>query len=46
MLEPDWRELEKSEFPWENNFFTADGVFPSEVLAYQVSLVFAANWPR
>ena len=27
-------------------FFIAIGVFPVELLAYQVSMVCAANWPR
>ena len=27
-------------------FFIALGVFPVELLAYQVSMVCAANWPR
>jgi len=35
--------LEKSELPWEQNFFIAVGVFPVELLAYQVSMDFAAN---
>ena len=35
--------LEKSELPWEQNFFTAVGVFPVELLAYQVSMDSAAN---
>jgi len=35
--------LEKSELLWEHNFFTAIGVFPVELLAYQVSVDSAAN---
>ena len=27
-------------------FFMAVGVFPVELLAYEVSMVCAANWPR
>ena len=38
--------LEKSELPWEKNFFIAVGVFLVELLAYQVSMVCAENWPR
>ena len=38
--------LEKSELPWEHSFFIAIGVFPVELLDYQVSMVCAANWPR
>ena len=38
--------LEKSELPWEQIFFIAKGVFPVELLDYQVSMVCAANWPR
>ena len=37
--------LEKSELPWEQNFIAAD-VFPVELLACQVSMVYAANWLR
>ena len=37
--------LEKSELPWERNFCIAVGVFPVELLDYQVSMVCAANWP-
>ena len=40
--------LEKSELPWEHNFFIAIhvGVFPVKLLVYmyQVSTVCAANW--
>ena len=36
--------LEKSELPWEHNFLIAIGVFSVELLAYQVSVVWAANW--
>ena len=38
--------LEKSELPWEHIFFIAIGVFPLELLDYQVSMVRSANWPR
>ena len=41
--------LEKSELPWEQNFYSHRcpiGVFPVELLDYQVSMVCAANWPR
>ena len=30
----------------ETEFFIAVGVFPVELLAYQVAMVCAANWPR
>ena len=35
--------LEKSELPWEQNFFIAVDVLPVELLAYLVSMVCAAN---
>jgi len=35
--------LEKSQLPWEQNFFIAVGVFFLEQLAYQVSMVCTAN---
>ena len=35
--------LEKSQLPWEQKFFTATDFFPIELLAYQVSMVCAAN---
>ena len=38
--------LEKSELPWEENFFMDVGVLLVELLAYQVSLVCAANGPK
>ena len=38
--------LEKSELPWEWNFFIAIGVFPVELSACQVSMFYTANWPR
>ena len=38
--------LEKSELPWQQKFFVAVGVFPVELLACQVSMICAANWPR
>ena len=38
--------LEKSEMPWEQNFFIALCVFPVELSAYVLSLICAANWPR
>ena len=38
--------LEKSELPWEQNFFITVGVFPVELLAFQVLMGWAANWPR
>ena len=30
----------------ETEFFIAMGVFPVELLDYQVKMVCAANWPR
>ena len=30
----------------ETEYFIAIGVFPVELLTYQVSMVCAANWPR
>jgi len=30
----------------ETDFFIAVGVFPEELLPYQVSMACAANWPR
>ena len=38
--------LEKNELPWEAKYFIGEGVFSVEQLAYQVSMVCAANWPR
>ena len=38
--------LEKSELPWEQNFFIAIGVFLVELSACQVSKLYIANWPR
>ena len=44
--------LKSSEWGWKrvnchgNRIFIAIGVFPVEVLAYQVSMVCIANWPR
>ena len=35
--------LEKSGLPWEPNFFIALGVLPVVLLAYSVSMVYAAN---
>jgi len=35
--------LEKSELPWEQNFFIAVSVFHIELLAYQVSMDSAEN---
>ena len=46
MLKSSGWGLEKSELPWEHNFFTAIGVFPAEPLACQVSMFCTANWPR
>jgi len=43
ILKSSGRGLEKSELPWEKNFFIAVGVFPVELLAYQVSMNSAAN---
>ena len=37
--------LEKIELPWEHIFVGVD-VFPVELLAYQVSMVCDAKWPR
>ena len=45
-----WRSsgwgLEKSELPLGTEFVIAVGVFSVELLAYQVSMVCSANWPR
>ena len=38
--------LEQSELPSGNKIVIAAGVFPIELLACQVSIIFAANWPR
>ena len=38
--------MEKSELPWEWNFFIVIGVYPVELLAYQGSMLCVANWPR
>ena len=46
ILKSSKRGLEKSESPWEQNFFITVGVFPVELLAYRVSMVCIANWPR
>ena len=44
MLKSSGWGLEKSELPWEQNvFIIAVGVFSVELLAYQVSMVCAAN---
>ena len=43
ILKSGWRRLEKSELPWEPNFFIAVGVLPLELLACQVSMVSAVN---
>ena len=43
ILKSGWRGLEKSELPWEPNFFIAVGVLPLKLLAYQVSMVSAVN---
>ena len=43
ILKSCWKGLEKSELPWEPNFFIAVGVLPLELLAYQVSMVSAVN---
>ena len=44
MLKSSGWGLEKSELPWEQNvFIMAVGVFSVELLAYQVSMVCAAN---
>ena len=43
-----WIRLEGTRKEWVamgTNFFTAKGVLPVELLAYQVSMVPAANWP-
>ena len=37
LISSGWR-LEKSKLPWEQIFFTAIGMFPVELLAYQVSI--------
>ena len=42
ILKSSERGLEKSELPWEQNF-KALGLFPVDLLAYQVSMVCAAN---
>ena len=38
----DWKRVSCH----KNGMFIAIGVFPVELLAYQVSMVCAANWPR
>ena len=38
--------LEKSELPWQTKCFIALDVFSIELLACQVSMICAANWPR
>ena len=38
--------LEKREFAMETKFFIAIGVFSVQLLACQVSMLCAANWPR
>ena len=43
ILKSGRRGLERSELPWEQNFFIAVGVLPLELLAYQVSIVSAVN---
>ena len=43
VLKSSWWGLEKSELPWEQNFFIAVGVFPVELLAYQVSMDSVVN---
>ena len=46
ILKSSGRGLEKNGLPWKRNFLIAVGVYPVELLAYQVSMVCAANWPR
>ena len=43
ILKSGWRGLEKSELPWEPNFFIAVGVLSLELLAFQDSMVSAVN---
>ena len=38
--------LEKSKLPWQQKSVVAVGVFPVELLACQVSMTCAVNWPR
>ena len=45
ILKSAGRGLEKSELPWEQFFITV-GVFPVELLVFQVPMGWAANWPR
>ena len=44
ILKSGWRGLQKSELPWEPNFYSiAVGVLSLELLACQVSMVSAVN---
>ena len=45
-IEIKWEGTGKEWVAMETEFFIAVGVFPVELLAYQVSMVCAANWPR
>ena len=38
--------LGQSELLWEQKFFIATSVFPIKLLACQLSMIYAANWPR
>ena len=46
ILKSSGRGLEKSELPWQQKCFIALGVFSIALLACQVSMICAANWPR
>ena len=39
-------ELKKSDLSWEQNFFIVVGVFPEGQSAFQMSMVYTANWSR
>ena len=44
-IEIKWEGTGKEWVAMETEFFIAVGVYPVELLAYQVSMVCAANWP-
>ena len=45
-IEIKWVETGKEQVAMGTEFFIAVGMFPLELLAYQVSMVCTANWPR
>ena len=45
-IEIKWMGSGKSELPWEQKVFIVVGACAVEILAYQVLMVCAANWPR